>query len=58
MTFELIEVDPATGEEDQLIATGTFEQVSRHMTECIENQSEDYNSGTYGWTWYRVQPAA
>jgi hypothetical protein len=58
-TWELIEIDPATGEEDHLIATGTFAQMSAEMSSIIEEVVGDYDAeGAHYWSWMRVQPAA
>jgi hypothetical protein len=57
--FELIEVDPATGDEDQLMTTGTFGQCSRRMADLIQDfiDCEDWDLYDQTWPVYRVQPA-
>ncbi|BAL85478.1 hypothetical protein AMIS_2580 [Actinoplanes missouriensis 431] len=55
--YELIEVDPATGNEDQLITTGTLRQVTRAMRDLIADMQEDWECGG-AWSWLRIQPAA
>lgn len=57
MRYELVEVNAETGEEDQLHEVGTLAQVTRTMTEFIENQQEQYDLGAYPWVCYRIQPA-
>lgn len=59
MTYELIEINQATGEEDQVINTGSFDKMSRHMTGMIEEASwsMDEDDDT-SWPWLMIQPAA
>lgn len=58
-TYELIEIDPATGEEDQLISTGSFEKMSWHMQGIIEEVSLQLDEDVeITWPWLMIQPAA
>lgn len=58
MTYELIELDPATGEEDQLLETGSLARIERHLAEILEDEAGEAEDGelvTPGA--YRIQPA-
>jgi hypothetical protein len=57
--FELVELDPATGEEDQCLSPkpGTWAQVKRHMDEVLAELEDDWDAGQAGWAWLRIQPA-
>lgn len=61
MTYELIELDPATGEEDQLVATGTWDAMEAHLADVIDEAEGEWEDGflaAEAWPWYRIQPAA
>ncbi|XVU25821.1 hypothetical protein ACQPZJ_01815 [Actinoplanes sp. CA-054009] len=60
--FELIEVDPVTGEEDQLLGTGTMAQMEREMRSLIADMDAEWgelDADRYGLVWsvLRIQPA-
>lgn len=55
--FELVELDPATGEEDHLVETGSFRRMVREMEELLAEAAEDWDERGAAWPAYRVQPA-
>jgi hypothetical protein len=57
--FELVELDPQTGEEDQCLSPqpGTFAQVKRHRDEVLTEMIEDWDTERASWAWLRIQPA-
>ena len=56
--FEIIEVDPATGEEDQLIARGSLRRMERMLTDMIEDfMWSDWDECGATWPVWRLQPA-
>jgi len=57
MRYELIELDPATGEEDQLLGTGTWKQMAKHRDEMLEELAEDWDSERATWPVLMIQPA-
>lgn len=58
--FELVEIDPATGEEDQCLSPRptTWAKATAHRDEILAEQAEDWDNGDTSWSWLRVQPAA
>jgi hypothetical protein len=56
MRYELVELDPATGEEDQLLGTGTWKAMERHRDEILEELEEDWDSSRAGWPVLVIQP--
>jgi hypothetical protein len=62
-TFELIEMDPATGTEDHLIETGTFAKLEQEMQELIAEVDAEWGEldvDRYGvlWSVYMIRPAS
>lgn len=55
--FELIEIDPVTGEEDHLISTGTMRAMEKDLKGLLEDIAEDWDENDQPWSWYRIQPA-
>ena len=57
--YELVELDPETGEEDQCLSPqpGTWAQVKRHMDAVIAEMIEDWDIEGAPWAWLRIQPA-
>jgi hypothetical protein len=57
--YELVELDPETGEEDQCLSIqpGTWAQVKAHMDEVIAEMIEDWDIEGAPWAWLRIQPA-
>lgn len=51
--FELIVIDPESGEEDELLCTGTMDEMSEHAAQVVEQATDD----GYDVPWLRVQPA-
>lgn len=60
MKFELVELDPQTGEEDQCLSPrpDTWAQVKAHLDEVVAEMVEDWDAGQAPWSWLRIQPAA
>lgn len=58
-TFELIEIDPATGEEDQVLATGTWAKCQARFEDNVNEMQADVEDtdGHASWGWLRIQPA-
>lgn len=56
-THQLIEINPATGEEDQLISTGTMKSLSAELATMIEEfMNFDYDDFEMTWPVYRIEP--
>lgn len=58
--YELVELDPMTGEEDQLICTGTWAQMEAELADTIDEMEGEWEDGflaVEAWGWYRIQPA-
>jgi hypothetical protein len=58
--FELVELDPETGEEDSRLAgPGTFRQMEKAMARSLDSLRDDEACG-FDWTWpvLRIQPAS
>lgn len=53
--FEIVELDPATGDEEQLITTGTMAQMERELADIL-TEYELEESG-YDYPTFRIQPA-
>lgn len=51
--YELIEINPETGEEDQLICQGNWDDLETAMDEAVEAAEDD----GYDTPWLRIQPA-
>lgn len=56
--FELVELDPMTGDEDHLVATGTFARLEREMAKLIDEVETEWDEEQTTWSAYRIQPAA
>lgn len=52
--FELVMIDPETGEEQELLASGGFERMSEAAAEVYQWAEDDGED----LPWLRVQPAA
>jgi hypothetical protein len=57
--FELVELDPATGQEDQLMspAPGTWKQVAEHRDSILMDVITDWDDGRATWPILVIQPA-
>ena len=58
--FELVELDPATGAEDQTLSIrpGTWAQCKRHMDEVFAEFAEEWDEGWSGlWPCLMIRPA-
>jgi hypothetical protein len=55
--YELIEVDPASGEETELIATGTLPAMERELRSQLEEHAESWDEWDSPWLALRIQPA-
>ncbi|MEU8821793.1 hypothetical protein [Actinoplanes sp. NPDC048796] len=60
--YELIEIDPQTGDADQLLGTGTMRQMERQMQTLIADMDAEWGEldvDRYGvvWSALRIQPA-
>ncbi len=56
--FELVEMDPATGQEDQLIAEGSLRRMIAHRDEILEELATDWDDERATWPVLIIQPAA
>jgi hypothetical protein len=58
--FEIIEVDPETGDEDSLIIEGTYAQMQVFMDEMIADffAMDEWDGRIETYPIYRLQPAA
>jgi hypothetical protein len=58
--FELIEVDPETGEENQCLSVrpGTWAEVRRQLDANIAEMIEEWDTEQTDWSWLRIQPAS
>lgn len=59
--FQLVEIDPATGEVDQILspAPTTWNQAARHLAETVSDAEEDWNDHRGEcWPWLMIRPAA
>lgn len=58
--FELVEIDPETGEVDQVLSIQptTWAKAKAHLDEVITEMVEDWDHPNGGqWSWLRIQPA-
>lgn len=51
--YELITIDPATGDEEDLLGTGTWDEMAEAMAEAAQDDEDAGGDGL----WMRVQPA-
>lgn len=58
--WELVELDPMTGEEDQCLspAPTALAKAEAHMAAVLVELEEDWDTGGAPWPWLRVQPAS
>lgn len=57
-TWELIEIDPATGEEDQLLDEGSRAEMEKHLADILEDEAGEAEDGELVAPGvYRIQPA-
>lgn len=57
--FEIIEIDPATGDEDALICQGTRTKMERELAEMIADfmAADEWDGRAETYPVYRMQPA-
>lgn len=55
--FELVELDPETGEEDHLIETGSFKKLEKTMTQLLEDMADEWDTYDSPWSVYCIRPA-
>jgi hypothetical protein len=57
--FEIIEIDPATGDEDQLICQGTRAQMEKDLNWMISDffAADEWDGRIETYPVYRLQPA-
>jgi hypothetical protein len=56
--FEIVELDPANGEEDHLVCTGTMAQMERDLTGLLQDVEDEWDTYDTPWPAYRIQPAS
>ena len=59
MMYELVELDPETGDEDQTLSIrpGTWTEAKRHMDEVITEMAEEWDLEQTPWAWLMIRPA-
>jgi hypothetical protein len=58
-THELVAIDleAPEAEAEELIATGSRQQMEAELADALAEAQEDYDDGRYPWRALRVQPA-
>lgn len=56
MTFELLELDPTTGEEEELIMTGSMARCQARRDSILEEREEAWDDLDAGWPVLMIQP--
>jgi hypothetical protein len=59
MMYELVELDPETGEEDQCLSPEptTWAKAKAHLDQVLAEMIEDWDTEQGAWAWLRIQPA-